>query len=406
VRFRLKVWVATLLIVIVPIIPVYLAVLINNLYIVPDACVCRSRYVCRSDACSIPFPSACGIPEACSKNYFTGKPIEIGLLQDYGWYWYQFISWPATILFFLWFPKGILGAINGLRENKVLVVSSSDSEDLDTTLAKFTTQFARSYSRPIWLIASFVALVAFMWFYFLPDQKQYITWITSGWFIFGYTELFSFFILFPVFLIVIRASIAVVWFNLLFRKFGIDVNFLHPDKAGGLMPFGSLLVKGGYFIGIYGCTLMVLIIEAPYRAENINFSEIMSRFEIQNAVIPMAVLYFLFAPTLFFSALGSAHVKMKEARDKFVLRIANQYKDKVHCLDSSLGCSDLNEVKGNTEALEQLKKAYAIASDCPTWPINTRNVFRFYSSYLAPVILAVSLMVIERLLQPPTPPTP
>jgi hypothetical protein len=366
-RFRLKVWVAALLILTVSIIPVYLMVLINNLYIID--------------------------PIACSKHnyFFTNACLKIGLSTDYAWYWYQFISWPATVLFFLWFPQGIFGAIKGLRGNKVLMIAPGGSKDRDA-LAEFTIRFARSYCRPIWLIVSFIILAAYMGLYRLPSHAQFVRWTSSDWFVFWYTQLFESFVLFMVFLILIRASIAVVWFNLLFREFKVDVNFLHPDKAGGMFPFGGLLVKGANFIGIYGCTLLVWILDSQYnRGGELSLN-------IPQEVVPIAVLYFLFAPTLFFAALSSAHLAMKQARNNFVLNISNQFKNKLQYLDSALERSDLNVAKNSIEELDQLKKIHAIASDCPTWPIDTRNIVRFYTSYLAPVVFALSLAFIMKLL--------
>ena len=362
-RLGLKVWVAVLLTLIVPIIPVYVMVFVNHLAMID--------------------------PGACPKNVFTADCLSIGLLKDYGWFWYQFVSWPATILFFFWFPKGIFGAIQTLKEHKVLLPSPSASGDQDIT--QFTARFAQSYSHPIWLLVSFIALTAFMGFYFLPAQQTYKVWTTSGWFIFWYTQLFHSFILFTVFLIAARSTVVVVGFNLLFRKFPPDVNFLHPDKAGGLFPFGNLIVKGGYFIGMYGCTLLVLIMEAPYRRGE-------AVIVMQPEVIPMAVLYLLFAPTLFYLALRSAHLAMEKARNDFVMNIANRYKEKINSLKISLVSSDLDKVKASTEELEQLKRIHALASDYPIWPIDTRNIIRFFTSYLAPVAFAISLAFVIKLL--------
>jgi hypothetical protein len=367
VRLRLKLWIPTLIFLIVLCFPIYIGVLVNDLYIVdPIACTKHNYF----------FPNVCA---------------RVGLSNDYPWYWYQFISWPATIVFFFWLPQGIFGAINGLRKNKVLVISYHKGPKDRDTLTEFVNRFARSYSHPIWLVVSFFVLVVFMGFIYVPNQAQYAEWTTTDLFVFVSAQLAHAVTVYILFLVVVRASVAVVWFNLLFKRFEVDVNYLHPDRAGGIFPFGRLLVKAGYLIGIYGFTVLVWSFDAEYSRGVLSFT-------IPPEVIPMIIIYFLFAPTLFFVSLNSAHLAMKKERDKFILNISKQYENRMQCLDLALEKSDLIEAKSNTEVLEQLKKMYNIALDYPAWPLDTRNVFRFYTSYLAPIAFAVSLAFIIKLL--------
>jgi hypothetical protein len=362
-RLHLKIGPAAILVILIPTLPIYIVASLNHLWPTTQS----------------------GI----ELNAITGAvlPQRIGLLPDYGWWWYQFISWPATVLFFLWLPQGIQGAIDGLRKNGVLVLPQA-KEGTDA-LAEFTSSFSDAYSHPVWAAASLVALVVLMSF-IVPTRTGHVAWTTSSPVLFVYTQLVHSLILYLMFLFLVRSIVAVVWFDRLFRRFQVEVDTLNPDGAGGFFPFGNLVVKAGYLIGIYGCTVLVAIVEAPYlRGEGLGF-------QMKPEVAPFLILYILFAPALFFVAFNSSHLAMKNARNIHLSRIAERYRTRLVSMTASVRTCKPDELKGDADELMQVRKLHQMAADSPVWPVDTRHIARFCSGYLLPVILGISLLLAER----------
>jgi hypothetical protein len=169
------------------------------------------------------------------------------------------------------------------------------------------------------------------------------------------------------------------------------VRSLHPDRAGGFAPFGNLVAKAGYFIGIYGCTLVVLILEAPYRRSG---GESFS-LQVTREVLPMIVLYLPLAPSLFYLILRSGHIAMKRARDDHLLQISNEFNAKYSAVETVLNECDSDTFVNGVERLDLLQQLHDATSHFPVWPIDTRNVTRFFTSWMVPVVIGVAIAVVE-----------
>jgi hypothetical protein len=229
---------------------------------------------------------------------------------------------------------------------------------------------------------------------FVPNWAGYLVWTNSNLILFGYTQLVHALMISLMFMILARSIVAVVWFNRLFKRFKVQVDTLNPDRAGGFFPFGNLIVKAGYLIGIYGCTALVIVVEAPYRRGE-GFA-----FLLKPEVVPFLILYLLFAPTLFFVAFNNAHLAMKYARNFYLSQIAERYRTCLASMTASLRTCKSDELKGNADELVQIRRLHEIAWDSPVWPVDTRNIARFFSGYLLPVMLTASFLLAEKWLLP------
>jgi hypothetical protein len=349
-RFRLNTWSASLLILVVLPLPIYVAGSIGNLWL-------------------------------------TQPGRMIGLLEDYGWWWRQFVSFPATVFFFFWAPKGIQNVIEGLRENEVIVAPKSQSRD--DALTDFMKRFAQSYNHRAWASISLILVTTWMVLY-IPAERAYMLWHNSGEFIFWYTQLVHLSILSMAVLLAIRGIVVALWFNRLFREFKVDVRALHPDKAGGLLPLGRFVGKIGWLIGIYGFTAVVLFLEAPYK-QTMQFNLI-----LEPVIGILGLAYVLFAPSIFFSMLGTAHSAMKETQSDFMLQVSNQFDQDIASVQAVLQ-SDADEFQKTVIKLEQLQKIHAMAASFPVWPFDARIGIRFFTAYLAPIIVSLTLGVLTKL---------
>jgi hypothetical protein len=316
-------------------------------------------------------------------NALFSTTYRIGLLNDYSWCLHQFTSIPATIFYFFWLPDEISKVIKGLRQNKVLSIPKNEEDKFH----KFLTQFDRAYSHRVWALGSFILVAAFMVLMAIPEHKTFITWETSGSFIFWYTTFFWAFFFFIGLLGVVRVIVITFWFNRLFKEFKIDVRVLHPDGAGGLSPLGEFSVKIGYLIGVYGLASVSVTLSESY-VTTTKFSGPM----LTNALIPLLIVYLILAPVVFFTPIGAARFAMKEAKRAFILQIADQFDLETTKLQT-LFKSDSNELGSGLEKIEELQKIHAIATKFPVWPFNVENLLRFFSAISSPFVLGVVSLI-------------
>ena len=177
-----------------------------------------------------------------TRALFT-KGARIGLLQDFGWWAYQFLQYPATFYVFMWLPEGVNNAFKGLLKNKVITLDLSNQSEL--RWKAFIHRFYKSYSNWIWIVIV-IDLNRYFSRSVVDTSTAYInTWQRTSTFSFWYT-IFVWTVIFLVGLLtVVRGIITIVWLNRLFHEFNIVVKILHPDGAGGLSPLGKFSVNIG-----------------------------------------------------------------------------------------------------------------------------------------------------------------
>jgi hypothetical protein len=319
---------------------------------------------------------------AAATGTLVGQGGQPGLLHEWAWWIYQFSSIPATILFFLWMPDGILNVLDGLRKNKtILVTGKKDEAD---RFDAFIIRFDRVYSHWLWIIVCVVVLTIFMIVAVIPEHKAFHSWLLINPIVFWYSEAVWYFLFLIAALIVVRVLISIYWFNRLFKEFKVDVRVLHPDGAGGLSPLGSFSIKVGYLIGIFGMAAVATI----WSHTSYLLSGQTPGFNLEPATFLLIALYILFAPIVFFAPIGSAHTAMQKAKEDFILSIADQFEVDFAKIQSAIS-RDTKKLASSIEKIEQLQKIHKIATSFPVWPFNIANVIRFFSSTLSPLLLAL-----------------
>lgn len=300
-----------------------------------------------------------------------GRP---GVSNNPGFWFLSFVAYPATVFFFLWMPDGVWNVLTGLKDNGAIKE--------DGRLRQYLEDFSNFYKHWIWALLCLLVVLALNIFLLHPIYSTRLLWWTRGEFIFWYNLSLLAFYAFLLALIVARILVAILWFNRLFRRFEIRVKILHPDGAGGLSPLGGFSVKIGYLIGIYGLTLVIIVL-----SQNITVSGEVSP-QVNPPTILASFLYFVLAPISFFAPIGSAHSAMGKARDEFALRISERFDEEFVRLQASLG-EGTEQIKASMEKIEQLQAMHAIVTGFPIWPFNTENTIRFFSSILSPILLVI-----------------
>lgn len=308
----------------------------------------------------------------------------IGLLDDYSFWPIMFLSTPATVLFFLWLPRGILEVIEGLQINKVLV-------DEDERLSQFLQRFDKKYNHWIWATVAFCLVALYMAVFALPEHKSFRTWETASSFLLWYMIIFWTVVFWIGSTLILRAGLVLYFFNRLFREFRIDVRVLHPDGAGGLSSLGAFSVKVGYILGIYGLAAVSATLTQSYRTTG-QFSGV----SLSEALLTQLILYAILAPIAFFAPIGAARNAMRAAKNELLLQISDQFE-----IDSArLGAlikGDVEELKRGLEKLEQLEKLHGMVNRFPVWPFNTANIVRFFSSISSPFVLWLLSVLVDLL---------
>jgi hypothetical protein len=106
------------------------------------------------------------------------------------------------------------------------------------------------------------------------------------------------------------------------------------------------------------------------------------------------LVYLILAPIVFFAPIGAARSAMKDAKNEFILQIADQFEIETNNLKLFLAF-DSDKLGKSLVKIEQLQKIHDIATKFPVWPFSTNNLIRFISSISSPFVLGVLSIIID-----------
>lgn len=328
---------------------------------------------------------------AAVKGALLTDGSRVGILDDFGWWAYQFGTFPATFYAFIWLPDGIKNVLDGLRKNKVIKVTSGKGDQRKWD--DFLRQFHGFYNHPAWLVGSVVIIAVLVWFIWIPAQKTFDTWQATSTFAFWYTE-FAWFLIFVIgALLIIRGIITITRLNFLFREFPVVVKVLHPDGAGGLSPLGKLSVSIGYVLCVYGIGVTIGNISQA-RIAGVDYLTVLT----DPMTIALWAVYLVLAPIMFFLPLNVAHYAMEQAKGEYITKISDQFEIEIQRTQELLGSSS-KQLKENLTKVEQLQQLHDLAIKFPIWPFNTKSLVRFFSSVLFPILLSLISALFQGLIK-------
>ena len=181
--------------------------------------------------------------------------------------------------------------------------------------------------------------------------------------------------------IIVRGIVNVVVFKYLLN--GLNINPLHPDRAGGLLSLGQYSLKTSYLIAIAGVIAafaLLLVIRSSNPSSATFF----------NAAI---LLYAIAAPISFFAPLGTARQAMQAAKTELLLHISRQFnRDFQNAYDGLDG--NAASLKEHLEKIDQLKKMQSLAEAFPIWPFDIETIRRFILAITSP-IFAIILSILS-----------
>jgi hypothetical protein len=315
-------------------------------------------------------------------GFWVSNSQHRGILQDYAWWWYQFVSVPLTLFLAFWLQDLILSVAVGLRTNRVLVPADPQISGEDA-YRQFITEAAEDYTRPAWTLCSLVLTTLFTIFAFVPLYQQYRVWRGTDGLLFWYTQFFWFITYYYVFMLTFRGMIIVKWLRRLFRRFEARPKPLHPDKVGGFSPLGRFALIMGNVIGLYGLTIVVITLDVQY-----NLSASPWDLMTQPMLIAVFILVLIVAPTAFMALMGATHSAMKRFRDGLLLEICGQFEAALADVSASVGV-DASTQKECVERLEALQAMHTVASQLPVWPLRGSGIVRFLTVVSSPALLGL-----------------
>ena len=292
------------------------------------------------------------------------------LIQDYPYFFSEVVV-PFLWFYYAWILKAPQRVVDALKLSNVLLIGDNEDKEVKKLINnKIPTYIA--------LILSFLA--ASLYYY-------QILYIPSYWLSISPLPLAirSILVIFPTAYVtcslLARFLVNIRIFRVLLKN--VVLHPLNPDNAGGLLALGHYALSTSYIITVAG--LIVAIMEIIAYKEG----------SISNAYFFHTgfIIYIIFAPISFFAPLGAAHNAMRQAKNKLLLEISQQFNQDFSYTRTEIK-SSAKELKDNIEKIEQLQKLYKLANDFPVWPFDTGTVRKFALSVSSPIAtLGVSILI-------------
>ena len=155
---------------------------------------------------------------------------------------------------------------------------------------------------------------------------------------------------------------------------------MHPDGIGGLGPivgFSFRLTAAIVFVG-------VLIVLTSVTREYLESGSM--GINATADIVVGGICYSLLAPLTFFGITAIPHRAMAAAKASTLDTVAKSFRS----LDSEVMTTIAKGGRVDPPVIEQLqylRDVYERASKLPVWPLSTRNLARFASTFLVPLLL-------------------
>ncbi len=320
------------------------------------------------------------LPAAVEGN-LRNPALDPDLLGDLG-YWNSFlVSWPILFLTYVLYFRTLPKAILTLCVSNVLEVSLSDYNSFVRDANRI---FSHWLVRVVPWVVGFSILGTGTAFYALgdrntwhsPDSHPYGT--VAGWMGIPLT----FFLMYIAGALVARICATFVALRRLFQL-KTNIQPLHPDGCGGLLPLGRVSMKLNVAVFVMGfvCAAGVIVNMTEWRVPLFHWTNLL-----------LIVGYVIGSSLIFFLPLLAAHQSMKKAKMQLLYSI--------HERIESLSKQIIQDISSATELptaaieeIENVRKVYDMAREMPVYPFN----FRIVSSFIGSLGLPLVLVLIERL---------
>jgi hypothetical protein len=299
-----------------------------------------------------------------------------GSLDDWPALVIHLVTVPLIMGYYAWQPAIIETMYNGL-------VARMGQKPAP---AAFVAVILRPLAWRVWVVIAILvgALECLSW---ISDIRYLASpiWQTANWLMIISYQPLRFITFYALVFILLRQIVVMIGLIRFFGEFTVEIQPLHPDRAGGLRVLGDYVLTNGMLIAMLGLILGMDILRG-----------LANSAMLTPEIYLELGLYFVVAPMAFFLPLWSAHSRMAAAKQKLLAEISEQ-----SALEYGVILHGLrrNELKVEAvERLEAIQKIYGIAQFSPDWPFNIGILSKFAAAVLLPVLAPLGVELVAKLL--------
>lgn len=308
----------------------------------------------------------------------VGDQMVTGLLDDWPVLVVELIMVPLVAGYYLWQPNTMQSVYNGMAKrlgtNQVAEANARES--------------AQPLGWPGWVaVAITIGLLEAIHIQYVFQNYSILTWESVNGVMAFSRQLIRFLTFYMIVFIVIRQTFMIIGLNRLFSELSVNIAPLHPDKAGGLRILGNYVLTTGIIIGTIG-----LYVGAGFFRGRLNPDLLTIEFYAST------VIYFVFAPLIFFLPIMRVHRQMKDAKNKLLADVSDQFDIEYQRLLERLKHDQMNS--DDVSRMEAIQKVYQIADGAPEWPFDLEIVSKFTAAIILPVLVPLGISMLSKLFSP------
>ncbi|MBD2177364.1 hypothetical protein H6F42_10620 [Pseudanabaena sp. FACHB-1998] len=291
------------------------------------------------------------------------KDGQIGFWQDPSiWVW-EFLFKPVLLGYYLWESDVVKRLLQEFVTSQTIEITDSD---IHLALKVHQTKWRNFISILISLMGGIIYFVS------RSDLKS---WGSSGILQKIASTLFGIFSTYATSMLLLGLTLNIWIIQKVLKNKDLKINPLHPDRCGGLSCLSKYSLKTAYLAGVFG----VMIGFTEYRVIT---QELIEKYWILHMSIP---IYILISLICFFGPLLVAHKQMKEAKDRMLTNIAQQFQYDYMQINTNLSLS-AEELKKEIAKIGELQSLYTLTDKFLVWPFDLQTLSRYVLSVVTPLI--------------------
>lgn len=303
------------------------------------------------------------ILSAWASNTLVLRGEPKGLLEDwFPWLWVCFFN-PVILGYYLWAAKAIGKLSRNLEKANVVEIYE---KNIDMALSAYQQPWRKVFALGIAIICSLL---------FFLSRSDFDNWTGSG----TLPKLAATTVTLPTIYMgsmLVLNLITNIWViqEFLSNK-ELQVNPLHPDQCGGLSSLSEYSLKTAYLAAVFGGMIGL----SEYQVITQGLAQ---RYWILHLGL---LLYLVVSLLCFFAPLLTAHTGMKEAKEKLLMTIAQQFHDDYKRTQSNLN-ADAQTLKNEIAKIRELRSFYALTDKFPVWPFDVQTLRKYSVSAATPLL--------------------
>ena len=192
-----------------------------------------------------------------------------------------------------------------------------------------------------------------------------------------------------VFLLIFQFSYFFMTYNKIINIYGLHVEPMHSDNAGGLGNIGRFTSNLGYVILGFGLALVLIFWQSIINADYVKETS-----WLFGAVIYL-IVYLMIAPLAFILPLLSTHREMVKDRDEILTMISTEVEiisTQLNSLKITKKFTGQNLIDA-IEKIQHMEELSGFVKKYPTWPIANRSIKKYFSLVSSPALLVFPLIL-------------